>query len=79
MFVYIKPLFVNAIRRTAAMLFHVHRIHVAVFVKRKREPFEGAFRIVKRVVVTECFIVELQCHISGPIPVFCPQIGRRKA
>ena len=35
--VHIKALFVDRVLGPAAMLFHVDRIHVAVFVERKRK------------------------------------------
>ena len=46
------------------MLFHIHGIHIAVFVERKREPFDGPIRVFERIIVAEGFFVELDGHLS---------------
>ena len=62
MLIHIKAFFVDAVRRTALVLLHILRIHVAVFVERKRKPIYRALGIAKRVVIAKRFIIELDGH-----------------
>ena len=65
MLIHIEPLFIDGTFRPATVLFHVHRIHVAVFVEREWEAFDRPVRVVKRIIVAERFVVKLNGHLSN--------------